>query len=83
MTDVWYVYMLRCADDSLYTGIARNVEARLARHNSGKGARYTRSRLPVALVHVEEAAGRGAALRREREIKRLSAGEKRKLVYPA
>jgi len=69
--------MLRCADDS------RNVEARLARHNSGKGARYTRSRLPVALVHVEEAAGRGAALRREREIKRLSAGEKRKLVYPA
>lgn len=83
MTEAWYVYVLRCADDSLYTGIARSVDARLAQHNSGKGARYTRGRRPVELVHVEALTSRGAALRREFEIKRLPAAEKRKLVYPA
>ena len=72
--------MVRCADGSLYTGIARDVDARVARHNDGAGARYTRGRRPVRLVHVEAAADRAAALRREHAIKRLPAAEKRRLV---
>jgi len=75
----WYVYIVRCSDASLYTGIARDLANRLADHNAGKGAKYTRSRRPVELVHVEPAASRGAALRRELEIKRLPAAEKRRL----
>jgi len=76
----WNVYMVRCADGSLYTGIARDVAARVATHNRGAGARYTRGRGPVRLVHVEPAADRGAALRREHAIKRLPATAKRALV---
>ena len=76
----WQVYMLECADRSLYTGIARDVGARLDSHNRGRGARYTRSRLPVRLVYVEEAPDRGAALRREYAIKQLAPTEKRALV---
>ncbi|CAG0944291.1 hypothetical protein GPROT2_02541 [Gammaproteobacteria bacterium] len=76
----WRVYMLECADGSLYTGIARDVAARLAAHNSGRGARYTRSRLPVRLVHVEAAADRGAALRREYAIKQLATTDKHALL---
>ncbi|MCL4720869.1 MAG: GIY-YIG nuclease family protein [Gammaproteobacteria bacterium] len=76
----WFVYMLRCADQSLYTGIARDVASRVARHNAGKGAAYTRSRLPVCLVHTEPAPDRSAALRREAAIKRLPAGRKRALL---
>ena len=76
----WRVYVVECADGSLYTGIAVDVEARVARHNEGEGARYTRSRRPVRLVHVETAEDRGAALRREHAIKRLPAAEKRRLV---
>jgi putative endonuclease len=76
----WYVYVVRCADGTLYTGIARDVPARVATHNNGEGARYTRSRLPVQLVHVEPAADRGSALRREFEIKRLPTAAKRQLV---
>ena len=76
----WRVYVVECADGSLYTGIAVDVDARVARHNEGEGARYTRSRRPVRLVHVEIAADRGAALRREHAIKRLPAAEKRRLV---
>jgi putative endonuclease len=67
----WQVYLLRCGDGSLYTGATNDLERRLSRHASGRGARYTRGRLPVALVHAERAAGRGAALRREAAIKRL------------
>jgi putative endonuclease len=76
----WWVYLLRCKDDSLYTGITVDVEARLATHNAGNGARYTRSRLPVELVYSERALDRGAALRREAAIKKLSAAKKRLLV---
>ena len=76
----WHVYVVRCIDGSLYTGIARDVAARVAVHNEGEGARYTRSRRPVELVHVEPAADRGAALRREHAIKRLPAAAKRALV---
>ena len=64
--------MLGCSDGTLYTGYTVDVGERLARHMSGRGARYTRSRLPVKLVYSEEALTLGAALRREREIKNLS-----------
>lgn len=76
----WRVYVVECADGSLYTGIALDVVARVARHNEGEGARYTRSRRPVRLVHVETAADRGAALKREHAIKRLPAAAKRRLI---
>ena len=69
----WCVYMLRCADGTLYTGITTDVARRLAEHNGegGPGARYTRSRRPVQLVYVEAAANRASASRREAEIKQL------------
>ena len=67
----WFVYVVQCRDGSLYTGIARDVNARLAKHNQGCGARYTRSRRPVALVHVERKRSQGSALRREAAIKAL------------
>jgi len=76
----WTVYLARCADGSLYTGIARDAARRISAHNAGRGAAYTRSRLPVALVHAEPAADRPAALRREWAIKRLSRPEKEKLI---
>ena len=67
----WFVYLVRCADESLYTGISTDVGARVAAHNAGRGARYTRARLPVELVHVERKRSRSTALRREAEIKAL------------
>lgn len=76
----WYVYILHCADGSLYTGIARDIAARIALHNAGKGAKYTRGRGPVRLVYSERLASRAAALQREHAIKRLSAAAKRALV---
>lgn len=76
----WHVYIVRCADETLYTGIARDVEARIALHNAGRGAAYTRGRGPVRLVHREPAEGRSAALRREAAIKRLSLAGKRRLL---
>ena len=79
----WRVYMLRCADGSLYTGITTDVGRRVAEHNGegDLGARYTRSRRPVALVYVEAAASRAEAARREAAIKRL--GRARKLALLA
>ena len=81
----WAVYMLRCADGTLYTGITTDVTRRLAEHNGegGLGARYTRSRRPVALVYVEAAASRAAAARREAAIKRLDRTRKLALCVPA
>ena len=76
----WYVYIVQCSDLSLYTGIARDLPSRIARHNAGTGARYTRSRRPVVLVYAEQALDRSQALRRELEIKRLNAGAKRSLI---
>jgi predicted GIY-YIG superfamily endonuclease len=73
------VYIVRCADRTLYTGVAKDVRARMAAHNSGRGAKYTRSRLPVKLVYRERAVDRGAALRREHEIKRLPRAAKQAL----
>jgi len=78
----WQVYILRCADDTLYTGVTNDLDARLATHNLGKGARYTRSRLPVRVLYSECAADRGAAQSREAAIKRLSRAEKLALVGP-
>ena len=78
----WHVYVVRCADASLYTGIAKNLTARISEHNAGGGAKYTRSRLPVELVYTEEASDRSAAQRREAEIKKLSANDKRALIRP-
>ena len=76
----WYVYILRCGDGSLYTGITREIERRCEQHNSEKGARYTRSRLPVQLVYWETQPDKSAALKREWAIKRLSKARKEDLV---
>ncbi len=76
----WTVYMLRCADDTIYTGIARDAEKRVAAHNLGKGAKYTRARRPVAMIYCETAADRSEASRREYAIKRLSRKAKLALV---
>lgn len=76
----WTVYIVRCNDASLYTGVAKDLTRRIEQHNAGTGAKYTRSRLPVTLVYSEVVADRGAALRREIEIKRLPAAEKRRLA---
>jgi putative endonuclease len=76
----WQVYILRCGDMSLYTGIARDALARLAQHEAGRGARYTRGRGPLELVYLEEAASHGEALRREAAIRRLGRAGKERLV---
>jgi putative endonuclease len=76
----WQVYILECADGSLYTGIARDLEARITAHNSGSGAKYTRGRGPVKLVYHESAADRSTALQREALLKRLSRSEKLELT---
>ena len=75
-----YVYILRCADDTLYCGWTTDLEARLATHNSGRGAKYTRSRRPVELVYSEAYDDRHDALSREWHIKRMSREEKLKLA---
>jgi len=77
---VHYVYVLECADGSLYTGYTTDVERRVAEHDAGEGAKYTRGRTPVELVHVEEYGTRSAAMSREHEIKALSRREKERLV---
>ena len=76
----WHVYVVRCADGTLYTGVARDLDARIAAHNCGAGARYTRGRRPVALVYREPAPDRSTALKRERAIKRLTVAGKRHLI---
>ncbi len=76
----WHVYVVRCADTTLYTGIATDLHARIAQHNAGRGAKYTQSRCPVTLVYQETVANRGAALRREHQIKRLAPQAKQALV---
>jgi putative endonuclease len=76
----WHVYIVRCVDGTLYTGVSTDTDKRVSEHNRGRGARYTRSRRPVELVYLEPAASRGDALRREREIKRMSTSAKHDLV---
>jgi predicted GIY-YIG superfamily endonuclease len=72
--------MVRCADGTLYTGYARDPDARVKTHNAGKGAKYTRSRLPVSLVYREQCDSLSAALKRELELKPLSRAQKEALV---
>ncbi|MEO5342729.1 MAG: GIY-YIG nuclease family protein [Gammaproteobacteria bacterium SHHR-1] len=76
----WTLYMLRCGDGSLYTGVATDLQARLAKHRAGKGAKYTRGRLPLELVYSETSTDQGQALRRELEIKALSRQQKLALI---
>ncbi len=80
MEKQWYVYILRCRDDTLYTGVTDDLERRLAAHNSGKGAKYTRGRGPVTLQYREVCDSHRAALRREYAIKRLKRPEKLALI---
>jgi putative endonuclease len=76
----WYVYVARCRDGTLYCGIARDVPARIAAHDAGTGARYTRGRGPLRLVLVRRCASKGRALRLEYSIKQLSRVQKEALV---
>ena len=78
--NTWKLYILRCGDGTLYTGITTDVEKRLEAHRSGKGAKYTRGRSPLALVYQETCGDHSAALKREIEIKRLSREEKERLI---
>jgi putative endonuclease len=79
----WFVYIVRCADASLYTGITNDLAARVAAHSAGKGARYTRARAPVTLVWSRRKQDKSAALREEWRIKQLSRAEKLALVAGA
>ena len=83
MDNKWYLYILRCKDNTLYTGVTTDVEKRLEAHRSGKGAKYTRGRTPLELVYREECENHSHALRRECEIKKLARTEKEKLIEAA
>lgn len=77
----WFVYMLRCADGSLYTGVTTDITRRIEQHNSTRqGAKYTRQRRPVSLVYCEEFLGRAAAQKRECEIKKLDKRSKEAMI---
>lgn len=78
----WFVYILHCADDTLYTGVAKDVEKRLTEHNDDnvKGAKYTRARRPVRVVYQEECDSRSSATKREYAIKKLKRAEKLQLI---
>jgi len=80
--DLWFVYLARCADGSLYTGIARNVAERIAQHDAGKGAKYTRGRGPLEVCAVRRCRSRGEALRLELAVKALSRPAKESLTRP-
>jgi putative endonuclease len=75
-SEFWYVYIVRCADSSLYTGVARDVRARVAAHNAGRGARYTRARGPVHLCKTRRCENKSLALRLEYAVKQLSRAQK-------
>ena len=83
MGNTWKLYILRCGDGSLYTGITTDVDKRLEAHRAGKGAKYTRGRGPLELVYREDCGDHSAALRRELEIKGLSREEKLALIRGA
>lgn len=72
----WCCYLLRCVDDTLYCGITNDLDKRLAAHNAGEGAKYTRGRAPLSLVYQEACVDKSSALKREREIKSLTRAEK-------
>jgi putative endonuclease len=76
----WFVYIVLCADGTFYTGATNNLDARVKKHNSGSGAKYTRSRLPVRLVYSEPAADKSSAMKRECAIKRMTRAQKAALI---
>ena len=76
----WHLYILRCADGTLYTGITTDVDKRFETHCAGKGAKYTRGRSPLTLVYREECGDHSSALKRELEVKKLSRQEKEQLI---
>ena len=80
LSEQWYVYIVRCADGSLYTGIAKDLDRRLEQHNAGTASRYTRSRLPVTLEYQEEQSNQSLALKREVAIKAMSRQKKESLI---
>jgi putative endonuclease len=79
-SQAYWVYILRCSDNTLYTGITNNLEQRIEAHNSGAGAKYTRSRGPVELIYRESCEDKSVALRREIAIKKLSKKAKLRLI---
>ena len=81
--DKWFVYLLRCGDGSLYTGITKDITRRCEQHNAGTASRYTRSRLPVVLVYQEPQGSQSLALKREATIKAMSRLEKESLIRQA
>ena len=80
MSENNFTYIVRCSDDTLYTGWTTNLEKRILAHNSGKGAKYTKTRLPVTLVYHEMFASKSEAMKREYEIKQLSRTKKLELI---
>ena len=76
----WHVYILRCRDGSLYTGVTNDLDSRVTKHNAGKGSKYTASRRPVRLMYHEPAESKVAALRRENQIKRWTKAKKECLI---
>ncbi|HOW26937.1 MAG TPA: GIY-YIG nuclease family protein [Elusimicrobiota bacterium] len=76
----WSVYILKCGDGSFYTGIAKDVDARIEKHSAGKGAAYTRTHLPVAKVYQQDGLTRSAALVREAQIKSFPRPQKERLI---
>lgn len=81
MDSVWYLYILRCRDGSLYTGITTDVDKRFLAHSEGRGAKYTRGRAPLELVYREECGSHSDALKRELQIKALTKAEKESLIH--
>ena len=83
MEENWYLYILRCKDNTLYTGITTDVARRLEVHRSGKGAKYTRGRCPLELIYQEHCGTHSEALKRELEIKAMSRKKKEEMVSAA
>ena len=79
----WTVYILRCGDESLYTGIAKDLQARVKQHGEGRGAAYTRTRLPVKLLYQEGGLTRSQALIREAQIKKMPRSRKEEIIFRA
>lgn len=79
---MWFIYLLKCSDDSLYCGITNDLEKRVIAHNLKRGAKYTKCRLPVSLYYYEEVVDKSSALKREYRIKQLSRSEKLALKNP-
>ena len=80
MEQIWYLYIIRCGDGTLYTGITTDVDKRFEAHASGKGAKYTRGRGPLALVYREKCGDHSAALKRELEIKAMTRQQKEAII---